>query len=101
MAVSVASTTCPWKIPCQPMLRFTNEAFSVRAERKLENRRGADAFEQNALSPHCPWRHHRDCCRDAPGHRDLRNPGWIRQKHGHFRRRCGLRLAMAMEAQIG
>ncbi len=72
--------------------------FFVRAERKLENRRGTDAFERNALNPHRTRRRHRDCRRDADGNRDRWNPGWIRQKHGHFRRRCALRLAMAMEA---
>src|ERR1044072_8193273 len=99
MAGSTASRTCQWKIPCPPMLLSTNETLSVRAERKLENRRGADAFEQNALNPHCARRSHRDCSRDTDGHRDRRNPGWIRQKHGHFRRRCALCLAMAVEAR--
>ena len=88
----------PVEVPCPPMLRFTNEAPFGRAERKLENRRGADAFEQNALNPHRARRRHRDCRCDADGHRDRRNPSWIRQKHGHFRRRCALRLAMAVEA---
>src|SRR4030095_17262521 len=98
MSGSEASTTCRWKTPCQLMLQFTNEALSVRAERKLENRCGADAFEQDAINPHRAWRDHRDCRRDAHGHSDRRNPGWIQQKHGHFRRRCALRLAMAVEA---
>src|SRR2546430_191459 len=97
MTDSVESASCPWAIGWKPMPRPDNETLRLRTERKLEDCRTTDAFEQNALHAHRARSHHRDCRRDTHGHCHCRNPGWVRQEHGHLRRRRALCLAMAVE----
>src|SRR6266581_6322904 len=85
------------KVRLKPTFRPVDETLRLRVKRKLEDRRGADAFEQNALNPDGARRHYRYCRRHAHGHCDRGNTSWLRQKHGHFWRRCALRLAVAVE----
>src|SRR6266852_9680029 len=97
MAASMDWACCRSKVRLKPMFQLADETLRLRVKRKLEDRCGADAFEQNALNLDRARSHHRYCRCHAHGHRDRRNPGWIRQEHGHFWRRCALRFTVAVE----
>src|SRR5258707_11044707 len=99
MASSVVSACCRCKIGWKPMPGPSNETLRLRAERKLEDCRGANAFEQNPLNAHRAWGHHRHRRGDPHGYCHWWNPDWVRQKHGRLRRRRALRRAMAVEAR--
>src|SRR5437899_2060101 len=89
---SLRSSICPL------LHKHRHETPSIRAERKLENRSGANALESDALNTHRPRGDHWHYRRDVDGHRSERDLYRFRQKHGSSRRRRLVRDAMAVEA---
>src|SRR5947207_10761680 len=77
--------------------KIDSETLCLRAERKLEDRGGANALEHDAIHSYRTGRHHWHRGRDVDGHGYWRNSSRVRQKHGHLRRRRSLRRTVAVE----